>query len=302
MKSISDKIFSLRTAKATAVVRASLKTVRACMRGKTPKGAVIDVARVAGIMAAKKTAEVIPYCHPIQLDHVDIKIKGARDRIVITATASAIAKTGVEMEALTAASIAALTVYDMLKPIDDNLRITDLRLIEKHGGKSDFVKTISGNKQAAILIPSDRVSKKPKADLTGPYIYNALKQAGFKTLKPVIVPNDRLKIEGILKMYCSKKIDLVITSGGTGVGPRDKTVDATRNVIKKGLPGLAEAMRSYGFLRTPYAALSRGLAGVCDKTLIINLPGSPRAVKEYLSVVMSTIIHAFDMMEDKPHR
>lgn len=302
MKFIADKTATLRTAKAKGVIEASLKTVKACMQGKTPKGAVIDVARVAGIMAAKKTSEIIPYCHPILLDHVDIKIEGVKNQIIVTASATATAKTGVEMEALTAASVTALTIYDMLKPIDKNLKITNLRLIEKHGGKSDFAKTVSGVRTAAVLIPSDRMSKTPKADLSGPYIYNVLKQCGFNVLKPEIVPNDRVKIENILRAYCSKKIDLIITSGGTGVGPRDRTVEATKNVIEKEVPGFVEAMRSYGFARTPYAMLSRGLAGVCDKSLIINLPGSPKAVKEYLNIAIPAIIHAFDMIEDKLHK
>lgn len=301
MKSTAHKTTTLRTAKAKVTVHASAKAVAACKSGKTPKGAVIDVARVAGIMAAKKTPELIPFCHPIPLDHIGIEIECKGKKIKVTASATAVAKTGVEMEALTAASVAALTIYDMLKPIDKKLQISGLKLIEKHGGKSNFIRTANRFKRAAILIPSDRASKDPKKDTTGPFICQALKQWDIETLKQKIIPNDRSKIEEVLKSWCRQGIDLIITSGGTGIGPRDKTVEATRNVINRELPGISEALRAHGYARTPYAALSNGIAGLAGKTLIINLPGSPKAVSESLEILKPVVLHAFDMIDDRTH-
>ncbi len=302
MKNIANKYGTLRTAKASAIVRTTPKTVKACAAGKTPKGNVIDVARVAGIMAAKRTPDIIPYCHPIPIDHVGIEITCKGRDITITSSITAVAKTGVEMEALTSASVAALTVYDMLKPIEKNIVISEIRLLEKHGGKSDFVHKISGHKRAAILIPSDGVLNKKYKDKTGPFIYATLKSWNIGTLAPKVVPNDALAIEEALRKWCDQGINLVITSGGTGIGPRDKTVEATRNVIDRELPGIAEALRMHGIERTPYAALSGGIAGASGKTLIINLPGSPKAVAEYLEILAPIVAHAFEMIAGKGHR
>lgn len=300
MKNISDKFTTFRTARAEAVVTASKKAVAMCKNGSSPKGNVIDVARVAGITAAKKTFDLIPFCHQIPLDHVSIEIKCSKTSIRITADAKAVAKTGVEMEALTAATVSALTVYDMLKPVDKKIIIGEIRLVEKRGGKSDFFK-IPKNKTAAVLIPSDRAAKDKAYDRTGPFIFQTLKKYKFKTLKPMIVPNDDEAIVLALENWCRKGVDLVITSGGTGIGPRDRTVEATRQIIEKELPGIAETVRANGTSRTPFAMLSRCVAGLCGKTLIVNLPGSLPAVKESLGPILPAILHAFDMIGGKPH-
>jgi len=141
MVDVGDKPVTKRTATAEAVVRMSAETLKLIEDGLIPKGNVFDTARVAGIMAAKRAAELLPMCHPIGLDDVgvDITVEGD-DCLRIRARAKAEAKTGVEMEALVAASVAALTVYDMCKGVDRGIRVTDIRVIQKSGGLSgDYV-------------------------------------------------------------------------------------------------------------------------------------------------------------------
>ncbi len=134
MVDVSAKKESRRTASAQAFVRMSRATLKALP--DNPKGDPLEVARVAGIQAAKKTSELIPMCHPLMLTHVDVKIKVKRDGVLIEATAATTAQTGVEMEALTAASVAALTVYDMTKALEKGIAIERIELVEKTGGKS----------------------------------------------------------------------------------------------------------------------------------------------------------------------
>jgi cyclic pyranopterin monophosphate synthase len=138
MVDVGGKEMTDRRAVAAAVVRVAPETARAIREGDAPKGDVIGTARLAGIQAAKRTAELIPLCHPLPLSFVDVTIEVGEDRIAIEAEARTTAPTGVEMEALTAVSTAALTVYDMVKGIERGVEILGIRLIEKSGGKEDW--------------------------------------------------------------------------------------------------------------------------------------------------------------------
>jgi len=138
MVDVGGKDVTDRRARAAAVVRVSAETAAAIERGDAPKGDVIGTARIAGIQAAKRTAELVPLCHPLPLSFVDVRIELADGRVEIEAEARTTAQTGVEMEALTAASVAALTVYDMVKGIERGVVIESVRLLEKTGGKEDW--------------------------------------------------------------------------------------------------------------------------------------------------------------------
>lgn len=299
MKDVSGKIDSLRTALAKAIVTASPEAVAAAREGKTPKGAVWDIARAAGIIAAKKTAELIPYCHPIPIDHVAIEFEAAETNIVISSSVKAIWKTGVEMEALTAASVAALTVYDMLKPIDDSITISSVRLVEKKGGKSDFRERVIPT--AAVLVASDSVAAEKKEDKSGRLIAERLASMGAEVKSYLVVPDDKDQIARTIKGLVAEGIGLIVTTGGTGAGPRDVTVDAISGIIERKLPGVAEAMRAFGQRRTPYAMLSRGIAGVIGKTVIVTLPGSSKGVTESMDAIFPHLFHIYPMIEGKGH-
>jgi cyclic pyranopterin phosphate synthase len=139
MVDVGGKPDTARLARASARVTMASETLRLLVEQALPKGDVLAVARVAGIMAAKETSRLVPMCHPLNLTHVavDFTIDGERSSIFIEATASLAGKTGVEMEALTAVSVAALTIYDMCKAVDREMVIGDIRVLEKSGGKSD---------------------------------------------------------------------------------------------------------------------------------------------------------------------
>ncbi|OGQ47956.1 MAG: bifunctional molybdenum cofactor biosynthesis protein MoaC/MoaB [Deltaproteobacteria bacterium RIFCSPLOWO2_02_FULL_47_10] len=301
MKDVSNKIKTQRTATAEASVSASPEAIAAAKAGNTPKGAVWDIARAAGVLAAKRTAELIPYCHQIPLDHIEINFEPTDSAIKIRAVVKAIWKTGVEMEALTAVSMAALTVYDMLKPIDNGVKISDLRLVEKKGGKSDFQTDLPKEFTAAVIVTSDSVSKGSKDDKSGRLIVERLKCYGVDVKTYLVLPDEKDQIIRTIKAAVKEGVHLIVTTGGTGLGPRDVTVEAIKEIIEREAPGISEAVHSFGQQRTPYAMLSRGIAGTIGKTLIITLPGSSRGVKESLDAIFPYIFHIYPMLEGKGH-
>lgn len=146
---------------------------------------------------------------------------------------------------------------------------------------------------AAVLTISDKGFKGRRVDESGPFIKDMLKEAGFEVKYYEVLPDEKSLIKKALIKY-SNKVNLIITTGGTGLSPRDVTPDATREVIDKEVPGIAEAIRAYGLKKTKRAMLSRAVAGLSGKTLIINIPGSLKAVKDSLKVILEIIPHAVE--------
>jgi cyclic pyranopterin monophosphate synthase len=302
MRDISHKTTTARSAKARALVKVHPDTITLLKEGKAPKGDPFPVAKVAAIQAAKNTSQLIPYCHPLPIDFVDCQFEFSGNTVVITTEVKAVYKTGVEMEALTAASVAALTVYDMLKPVDESMEITSVTLVEKRGGKSDFVGPSGKTLRAAVLVMSDSVAAGTTEDSSGLRIVERLREKKMDVVDYKIVPDIQHVIEQTLIQFAdSQKIDLVITTGGTGLGIKDVTPEAMSSVITKEIPGIGEAARAFGQNRTPLAMLSRGRAGLRGSTIIVNLPGSPRAVEESLDAILPGLLHAFKMLKGERH-
>lgn len=297
MRDISAKIKTLRTATAEAVITMQPDTAQRIRQGTVPKGDPLPVAKVAAVQAAKNTSQIIPYCHPLPIDFVGVDFEVQDTQIRIAVTVKALYKTGVEMEALSAASVAALTLYDMLKMLDESMEIQGIRLLEKTGGKSDFKQHVAPKLKAAVLVMSDTIAAGQKSDRSGRLIAERLEAEGVTVSDYKIIPDDPDAILGTLLGYADEqKLDLVITTGGTGLSPRDNTPDVMAGLLFKELPGIAEACRAYGQERTPYAMLSRGKAGVRGKTLLINLPGSTGGVRDGLDALFPAVFHAFKML------
>jgi molybdenum cofactor synthesis domain-containing protein len=151
--------------------------------------------------------------------------------------------------------------------------------------------------KAAILTVSDSCARGEREDISGRTIEDMLVAAGFEVCEKKIVADDQEAIANELRSLSDKAtVDIVLTAGGTGLGPRDITPEATGSVCERMVPGLSEVLRAEGLKRTKNAVLSRGLAGIRNKTLIINLPGSSKGVKESLEIILDVLPHAMDMM------
>ena len=302
MFDVGIKPDSSRTARAQAVLTIDANTAVLIRQGKSPKGDIVEAAKIAATLGAKKTSDLIPYCHPIPLDNIKVQVLIKSQAIEVDVKVKSIWKTGVEMEALSGACIGALTIYDMLKPIDESLFISSVRLLEKSGGIGQFA-TKEGNKiRAGVIVVSDSVATKKRTDKSGRFIVNVLKNKSIEVVKYKVVPDDSSAIEELLTKYSDDlRLELILTTGGTGLGHRDVTPEATRNVIEREITGIVEGSRAYGQRRTPLSMLSRGVAGVRGKTLIINIPGSVTAVSETLDFLFPGLEHAFKMMEGHGH-
>jgi molybdenum cofactor biosynthesis protein MoaC len=302
MFDVGAKPDSYRIARARAVLNIDANTAVLIGQGKSPKGDIVEAAKIAATSGAKKTSDLIPYCHPIPLDHIEVRVSVKSQAIEVDVEVKSIWKTGVEMEALSGACIGALTVYDMLKPIDDSLFISSVRLVQKSGGIGQF-SFKEGNKiRAGVIVVSDSVAAGKRPDKSGKFIVKTLKDRGIDVAKYKVVPDDSSIIEELLIKYSDDlHLNLIFTTGGTGLGLRDVTPEATRNVIEKEVTGIAEGSRAYGQRRTPLSMLSRGVAGVRGTSLIINIPGSLKAVSESLDFLFPGLEHAFKMMEGHGH-
>lgn len=297
MRDVSAKIWTLRTATARSTVTCSPESIRMIHENRAPKGDPRPVAKVAAILAAKNTPALIPYCHSVALDWVGVEFELFESSIQVTVAVKAIYKTGVEMEALSGAAAAALNLYDLLKPVDDNLRIEQIELLDKTGGKSN-ARSLSERKwTAAVLVCSDRASKGEYDDQSGLMLEAGMADFGGTVIERRIVPDEPEAIISALQEWVADHVDLVLVSGGSGLSDRDITPETVMEFIERRLPGVEEHFRNYSMSRMPLAFLSRAVAGVSGSTTIITLPGSPGAAQDALDSLFPYILHTIDALE-----
>ncbi len=307
MVDVGSKPVTARRAVAAAKVRMRPEVLATLVDAGGPKGDAFVTARLAGIGAAKRTAELIPLCHPLPLDRVEVEVTPGADGVVdIRAEVAATARTGVEMEALTAASVAALTLYDMAKALQRDIVIESVRLVEKSGGRSGSFSadaaTERATHEAVVVTCSNRSAAGEREDASGPALVAALSDAGFDVApEPLVVRDDEAEIAALLARLADAGHRLVLTTGGTGLTPTDVTPAATRRVIEREAPGLAELMRAAGVAHTPMAALSRGVVGTRGQTLIANLPGSPKGAAESLAALLPVLRHSLEQLAGGDH-
>jgi len=302
MNNITHKVNSLRTAIALAIVSVSKQETIDAIAGKTvPKGDVFEFSRAAGLLAIKKTSDVIPDCHPLPIEYAAITHVIEGMNINIKVEVHTIYKTGVEVEAMHGAAVTALTMYDMLKPIDKQVQIHNIKLDEKKGGKSDFIRLQTTPLKCAVVVCSDSISAGVNHDLSGKTIIQKLEQYGLPTVLYEVIPDEFNIIQQKALEVSNEMYDLLIFTGGTGLSPRDVTPDAIEPLLQRSIPGIMEAARNYGQQRTPYAMLSRGVSGFINKTLVLTLPGSAKGANETMDALFPYIIHIFKVAEGMRH-
>jgi cyclic pyranopterin phosphate synthase len=301
MIDITHKNHSLRKAIASAVVKVSkIETIDAIKSKSVPKGDVFEFSRAAGLLAIKKTSGVIPDCHPLPIEYAAITHHINGLEINITVEVHTIYKTGVEVEAMHGASIVALVIYDMLKPIDKAVEISTIKLDKKSGGITDLPFDV-GDIKCAVVVCSDRISKGEGEDRSGKIIIDKLKRFNISAGDYSVISDDIEGIQSALKKHVAGKYDLVIFTGGTGLSKRDNTPEAIEPLIERHIPGIMETSRTYGQQRMPYAMLSRGIAGFVQNTLVLTLPGSTQGVNETIDALFPHVLHVFKIRNGLGH-
>jgi cyclic pyranopterin monophosphate synthase len=302
MVNITHKSSTLRKAIAIGLLKVSKQsTIDAIQNRKVPKGDVFEFSRAAGLLACKKTYEVVPDCHPLPIEYTSIshEVDGLTIKIIVEV--HTIYKTGVEVEAMHGVLVTALTMYDMLKPIDENIEILHIKLEEKKGGKTDIKYAYPDNLKVAVITCSDSIGKGIGEDLSGSIIVENLKKHKVAVAHKKVIIDDFDTIQNEAKHLVQEGYQLILFTGGTGLSARDVTPDAIRPLIEREVPGVMEAVRNYGQERTPYAMLSRGIAGFIGDSLIITLPGSPRGAEESMQAIFPYILHVFKVKEGVKH-
>lgn len=300
MVDVSHKPGTQRSATASGSISMRPETILLLSGEAIPKGNVLTAAKIAGIQAAKQTAHLIPLCHQLNLSWVDISFAVLEDRIAISATARTRESTGVEMEALTAVSVAALTIYDMCKALDSTMEIGSIRLEGKTGGKKQLA--VEYRPRTSILVLSDSIAAGKGCDRSGNVLREGLESAGCTIEELRIIADTKEEIGAAVEEWVAGGVELIVTSGGTGLGPRDVTVDTLQPMFTRKLPGIEQALFNWGQGKTKTAMLSRLAAGMIGDSLLICIPGSPGAAADALEVLVPAVFHAFAMLKGEGHQ
>ena len=302
MVDITNKTTTLRTAVAQAILKVSKpETIRAIENDTVPKGNVFAMSKAAGLLGVKRTPDILPDCHPLPIEFTGVEYNVNGLEITVLFTVKTIYKTGVEVEAMHGASVVALNMYDMLKPIDKGIEIHAIKLLSKKGGKSDFRDKFRKDLTAAVVVCSDSISAGHKEDKAGKAIINKLESCDVNISEYVIIPDEIDVIQEKVKSYQKQGIDMVIYTGGTGLSGRDVTPEALIPLLDRRIPGIEEAIRNYGQDRTPFSMLSRSVAGTIEDTLIIALPGSTNGAKESMDAIFPSVLHIFRILKGARH-
>lgn len=294
MRSITSKSFTLRTAVAQVTLKVSPVTMALLHEGKISKGNPLSDAKKAATHAAKNISQLIPHHHPIPVNFLNVDFYFSDTTIDVSVTVKAIYNTGVETEALTAASVAVLTLYDAMKSVDEEMEIGSVRLLRTTGKKSDRRETVPSSFRAVVVVVSDSVASGINEDISGKKIVEQLLQYKIQNTAYVVVPNKKDEIKKLILRYTdSEKVDLIITTGGTDAGLHDHLSDVFRTLIEIEIPGVAETMHARGQQHKPTSALSHSIVGIRGNALLISMPGSLAGATDAVNAIFPSVLHLF---------
>lgn len=302
MIDITHKNTTLRIATAQAIVKVSKQETIDAINNKTvPKGDVFAMCKAVGLLGVKNTPLILADCHPLPIEYtgIDYEVNGLE--ITIKVTIKTIYKTGVEVEAMHGASVVALNMYDMLKPIDKGVEIHHIKLLNKKGGKSDYKDKFRKDLTAVVVVCSDTISAGQKEDKAGKAIIEKLEECNVKVSDYIIIPDEKEQIQAKAKHYTQQGVNMIIYTGGTGLSNRDVTPEALKPLLTRDIPGIEETIRNYGQDRMPYAMLSRSVAGTIENTLVLALPGSTNGAKESMDAIFPSVLHVFQILKGSKH-
>ena len=321
MADVRRKRVTARRAVAIGELNAGPAAFAQIVQRRLPKGDAMVMAEIAGLQGAKNASQLMPLCHPLPLEYIDVRCEPITERhaVRVYCEVATFARTGVEMEALAGASAALLTLYDLTKPVEPALSIGGVRLLFKEGGKKglwlhpdgmsdaerDHYKprgvTKLDNVSAAVITLSDRASRGEYSDASGPLLVERLRELGANVSDVELHPDEPGPLAERLRALAEQGVQLVLCTGGTGLGPRDRTPEALAIVADRHIDGIGELFRSESSQHTPLAWLSRAQAVLIDTTLVIALPGSAKAVAQGMDILAPILAHALSMAAGGGH-
>lgn len=257
------------------------------------KADIITTAKIAGIQASKKTSDIIPLNHTNKLDWVDISFDLIQDHLKIIATTKAISRSDLEMEALTAVSIAALTIVDLCKDYDPKITIMDIKLIPPKVDKNKSL-SVKTPVRVGIVIISDRVIAGLSDDEPGKILQDGFRKAGYIADEYSVISNDSDKLVDTIQDLLEKGIELIITIGGNGIGPRDITLSSLEPFFDYRLEGIEQTMHSIAQINHNGIYIDRLAAGKIGKSIVICLPLNSSLATDALNVLVPNIHQAFE--------
>ncbi|MGY0611354.1 bifunctional molybdenum cofactor biosynthesis protein MoaC/MoaB [Luteimonas sp. A501] len=321
MADIRNKRPTRRRAVAVGELMAGAAAFPMIVERRLPKGDALVMAEVAGLQGAKMASALMPLCHPLPLELVQVRCVPvpARNAIRVYCECATEARTGVEMEALAGVNAALLTLYDLTKPVEPALGIDGIRLLFKEGGKSGLWLHPDGMDEGehahyrprdlarldgvlcAVLTLSDRASRGEYEDLSGPLLVDGLRRLGAHVAGAEVLPDGIEPLAGRLRALAGEGVRICLTTGGTGLGPGDRTPEALRSVADRSVDGLAEMFRSESAKHTPLAWLSRADVVQVGGMLVFALPGSRRAAQQGIDILAPLLAHALAMVDGGGH-
>jgi molybdenum cofactor biosynthesis protein MoaC len=294
---VSNRGETLRRATSQAVLRINPEIIKQ-IKNESSEVALSESAKIAATLAAKKTWELIPSSHLSQLENVKVDLSVRNEVIEIVVELQGICKSDLEIESLTAVSIAALTVYDMLRSSEGSVMIESIRLLRKSDEILEISEKIARKLKTAIIFINVSEHHLEKDKQAEKFIIDALSTKNADVVESKIISNTQKEIEDNIKQFCDEKnLDLIITCGGIGITPEDIVPEVTTKLIEKKIDGISEILRFYGQKTSPLVAFSRGVAGIRKSSLIINLPGNIREISESLDLLFPRILYVSKMLK-----
>lgn len=282
---------TLRSATARGRVGITAAGVRVCREDD----AVLSAARAAAAMAVKQVPTWLAHL-PALADHdSEVTFGFDDDGITIEVGVHAVTTIDVASYALAAVAAASVCVIDLLtQRVEGALSIEQVVVVATKGGAAQFGGMIL-DARADVIVLSDTVAAGKKPDTAGRSVVEGLERVGFTIGSYEVLPDDAPELAGRLKQLLAGAPELIVTVGGTGLGPRDNAVEVVRPLLTTEVPGLMEAARAFGQARTPYAMLSRGVAGLAGGTVVITFPGSRKGARETLDAILIGVIHLIEV-------
>ncbi len=294
MINISHKRNSLRYAKASGKLTSTPDVITKVKNREIPKGDLLEIARSAGIQAGKRTSEWIVFCHSMPIDWIEISYEIQNDAIIFIAEVEAVWKTGVEMEAVTAVMAAMLNAYDMLKPMDAQITMGEIKLLEKRGGKSDMRDSFDPPIRTALVSVDTAKKEGHRVDRSSNVIRKFLENESVEIVTEQQLNEEEETVKNyLLNLTDNKTAELIFLCGSTGPASKDVVPKVIREISDREVPGISHAMHQYGLVRTPYAMISDQVAGIRNGVLMVALPGSKKGASECMDALFPGLLHIF---------